>query len=249
MRPRPPTVGIACDHRMVGRHPFHMVGEKYIAAIRDGAGALPFLIPVLSPPIPPEDLIASVDGFLFTGSPSNVAPKHYGGPKPRDGVMQDERRDDTTLPLLKAAIAAGKPTLCLCRGFQELNVAFGGTLHQHVHEIAGRADHREDKNAELDEQYGPAHPVTILPGCLLADIAGAGIFQVNSLHSQGIDRLASALHADAVAPDGTVEAVSMPAAKDFLLGVQWHPEWRWAENEVSRAIFESFGDALKEKIR
>ena len=245
MRPRPPIVGIPCDHRMVGLHPFHMVGEKYITAIRDGSGALPFLIPVLSPAIPVEDLIASVDGFLFTGSPSNVAPRHYGGPSPREGVMQDERRDDTTLPLLKAAIAAGKPTLCVCRGFQELNVAFGGTLHQHVHEIDGRADHREDKKADLDTQYGEAHPITIEPGCLLADIVGAGIFQVNSLHSQGIDRLADALHADAVAPDGTIEAVSMPGAKAFLLGVQWHPEWRWAENELSRAIFEAFSDALK----
>lgn len=249
MSPRAPIVGIPCDHRMVGRHPFHVVGEKYIAAVRDGAGALPLLIPVPAPPLASDELLAGIDGFLFTGSPSNVSPKLYGGARPRDGVMQDERRDATTLPLLKAAIAAGKAVLCVCRGFQELNVAFGGTLHQHVEELPGRRDHREDKTAELDEQYAPAHPVTILPGCLLADIAGAGIFQVNSLHSQGIDRLAASLHADAVAPDGTVEAVSMPGAKGYLLGVQWHPEWRWSEDEVSRAIFASFGEALREQIR
>ena len=247
MRPRTPIVGIPCDHRMVGKHPFHMVGEKYITAVRDGAGAVPMLIPVLSPPVASDELIADVDGFLFTGSPSNVAPKHYGGAAPREGVMQDERRDDTTLPLLKAAIAAGKPVLCVCRGFQELNVAFGGTLHQHVQEVAGRSDHREDKDADLEQQYGPAHPISIAPGCLLADIVGAGIFQVNSLHSQGIDRLAPSLRADATAPDGTVEAVSMPGAKGFLLGVQWHPEWRWAENELSRAIFTAFGEALRER--
>ena len=234
---------------MVGHHSFHMVGEKYITAIRDGANALTVLIPALAPPITPEELLASIDGFLFTGSPSNVAPKHYGGAMPREGVMQDERRDDTTLPLLKAAIAAGKPVLCICRGFQELNVAFGGTLHQHVQEVSGRSDHREDKDADLEEQYGPAHPVTVSVGGLLGDIAGAGIFQVNSLHSQGIDRLADKLHADAIAPDGTIEAVSMPTAKGFLLGVQWHPEWRWAENELSREIFASFGAALKEQIR
>jgi len=231
---------------MVGKHPFHMVGEKYIAAVRDGSGAMPLLIPVLSPAIPPEELVANFDGFLFTGSVSNVAPKHYGGAAPRDGVALDERRDDTTLPLLKAAIAAGKPVLCVCRGFQELNVAFGGTLHQHVQEIPGRIDHREDTDAPLETQYAPVHPVSVQPGCLFADIVGAGIFQVNSLHAQGIDRLAPSLHADAVAPDGTIEAVSMPRAKGFMLGVQWHPEWRWAEDEVSTAIFAAFGEALRE---
>ena len=247
MRSRPPIIGIPCDHRMVGKHPFHMVGEKYITAVRDGAGAVPMLIPVLSPPVAAADLIASVDGFLFTGSPSNVAPKHYAGRAPREGVLQDERRDDTTLPLLKAAIAAGKPTLCVCRGFQELNVAFGGTLHQHVEEVPGRSDHREDKDADLEQQYAPVHSISIAPGCLLADIVGAGVFQVNSLHSQGIDRLAPSLYADATAPDGQIEAVSMPSAKGFVLGVQWHPEWRWEESELSRAIFSSFGEALREQ--
>jgi putative glutamine amidotransferase len=241
-----PIVGIACDRRMVGQHPFHMVGEKYIAAMRDGAGALPFLIPVLSPPLPPAQLLACFDGLLFTGSPSNVAPRLYGGPTPRDGVLQDEHRDATTLPLLNAAIAAGVPVLCLCRGFQELNVALGGTLHQHVHEQPGRMDHREPKAASLDEQYGPAHDVRVAEKGLLAGLVVRRTFQVNSLHSQGIDRLAAALHADAVAPDGTVEAVSMPGAKGFLLGLQWHPEWRWEENEMSRAILTAFGAALKE---
>jgi len=249
MSPRPPIVGIPCDHRMVGKHPFHMAGEKYITAVRDGAKALPLLVPVLDPAIPPQDLIDALDGFLFTGSVSNVAPRHYGGSAPRDGVVQDERRDDTALPLLKAAIERGKPVLCLCRGFQELNVAFGGTLHQHVHEIEGRSDHREDTGAPLEEQYGPVHSIKIEPGCLLGDIVGAGVFQVNSLHGQGIDRLAPALHADAIAPDGTIEAVSMPQAKAFLLGVQWHPEWRWWEDELSRAIFEAFGEALREAVR
>jgi putative glutamine amidotransferase len=245
MASRTPVVGIPCDHRMLGSHPFHMVGEKYIAAVRDGAGVLPVLIPVLDPPTPASEWLASLDGFLFTGSPSNVAPKRYGGALPREGVLQDERRDATTLPLLEAAIAAGKPTLCVCRGFQELNVALGGSLHQHVHEIAGRSDHRENTNASLDEQYGPAHDVTVQDGGLLSKIVGERTFRVNSLHSQGIDRLAVPLHADAVAPDGTIEAVSMPRAKGFVLGLQWHPEWRWAENPVSREIFSAFGSALR----
>src|SRR5271168_818518 len=161
MPPRTPIVGLACDHRMVGKHPFHLVGEKYILAVRDGAGALPLLIPVLDPPIPTSDILDSVSGLLLTGSPSNVAPKRYGGAPPREGVLQDERRDDTTLPLLMAAIEVGVPVLCLCRGFQELNVALGGTLHQHIHEVEGRADHRENTNAPLDVQYGPAHAVRV----------------------------------------------------------------------------------------
>jgi putative glutamine amidotransferase len=240
-----PAVGIPCDHRLIGKHPFHVAGEKYILAVRDGAGILPLLIPVLDPPIPTNDILDSVSGLLLTGSVSNVSPKHYGGVPPRDGVLQDERRDDTTLPLLMAAIERGVPVLCLCRGFQELNVALGGTLHQHVHEVDGRADHREDASAPLDIQYGPAHSVRVAEGGLLARIAPSKSFDVNSLHSQGIDRIAPALHADATAPDGTIEAVSMPGAKGFVLGVQWHPEWRWSEDRVSRAIFSAFGDAVR----
>src|ERR1700679_652607 len=144
---------------MVGHHPFHMVGEKYITAVRDGVGAMPLLIPVLADPIPSADLLTAFDGFLFPGSPSNVSPARYEGTSPREGVLLDENRDATSLPLLMAAIEAGAPVLCVCRGFQELNVAMGGTLFQHVHEIAGRSDHRENAKASLDEQYGPAHDV------------------------------------------------------------------------------------------
>jgi putative glutamine amidotransferase len=234
---------------MVGAHPFHMVGEKYITAVRDAAETLPLLIPVLEPPFAISDLLATVDGFLFTGSPSNVSPSHYGGQSPRAGVLLDEKRDSTTLPLLKAAIESGAPVLCLCRGFQELNVAFGGTLHQHVQEIAGRLDHRENKDADIEVQYGPAHEVRVAEGGLLSRMVRLESFRVNSLHAQGIDRLAPRLHADAIAPDGTIEAVSMPGVKSFLLGLQWHPEWRWRENEVSRAIFAAFGAALRERTR
>lgn len=249
MSPRPPIVGIPCDHRMVGHHPFHMAGEKYITAVRDAAEAVPLLIPVLEPSLATADLLESCDGFLFTGSPSNVSPQHYGGVAPREGVLLDEKRDSTTLPLLKAAIAAGAPVLCLCRGFQELNVAFGGTLHQHVQEVEGRFDHREDRDADLDVQYGPAHEVRVVEGGLLSRLVVLKHFKVNSLHAQGIDRLAPPLHADAIAPDGTIEAVSLPGAKSFLLGLQWHPEWRWRDNDVSRAIFAGFGAALRDRTQ
>ena len=246
MKGRLPVVGFPCDRRIVGgKHPFHMVGEKYIAAVRDGSNALPLLIPVLEPPLAPGDILEAVAGLLFTGSPSNVAPRLYGGPAPREGALQDEHRDSTAIPLLKAAIAMGKPVLCICRGFQELNVALGGTLYQHIQEVPGRHDHREDPNAPLDVQYGPAHEVTVEPGGLLAQIVRERTFQVNSLHSQGVDKLAPSLRAEAVAPDGQIEAVSLPSAKGFLFGVQWHPEWKWAGNPVSRAIYSAFGDALR----
>jgi putative glutamine amidotransferase len=241
-------VGVPCDRRMMGKHPYHLAGEKYVTAVREGSGALPLLIPVLDPPLPVAELLGGIDGLLFTGSPSNVSPKHYGGPAPRAGVLQDEHRDATALPLLKAAIDAGKPVLCICRGFQELNVALGGTLHQHVEEVSGRRDHRANDHDPLDVQYGPVHPVHVQEGGLLSRIAKEKTFLVNSLHSQGIDRLASALRAEAVAPDGQIEAVSMPSAKGFLFAVQWHPEWAWSENPVSREIFSAFGTALRATV-
>jgi len=245
---RLPIVGFPCDRRSLGKHPFHLVGEKYLTAVREGSQALPLLIPVLEPPLAVPALLDSIDGLLFTGSPSNVAPKHYGGPAPRECVLQDEHRDATTLPLLKGAIERGMPVLCICRGFQELNVALGGTLHQHVEEVPGRNDHRSRDGDSLDLQYGPAHPVQVQEGSLLAKITPERTFSVNSLHSQGIDRLAPGLRAEAVSPDGQIEAVSLRSAQGFLLAVQWHPEWAWSENSVSRAIYSAFGDALRRRV-
>jgi putative glutamine amidotransferase len=253
MRTRLPVVGIPCDRKRVGDHAFHMVGEKYIEAVRDGAGAVPMLIPVLTPPLDVEEILASVDGLLFTGSTSNVAPQRYGGPPARRHTLLDEARDATALPLMRAAEAAAVPMLCICRGFQELNVAFGGTLHQHLHEVGGFSDHRAgDKKESLEEQYGPVHAVRIAPGGFLAellpDIGPGGTFQVNSLHGQGIDRLAPLLRVEAEAPDGAIEAVSMDEASGFLFAVQWHPEWKFADNPVSRAIFSAFGEALRRRV-
>ena len=244
-----PIVGIPCDLRQIGAHPFHAVGEKYIVAVRDGAGALPVLIPVLVEAISAEELAETVDGILLTGSPSNVAPNLYGGAAPRAGVLQDERRDATTLPLIKQIVECGVPLLALCRGFQELNVAYGGTLHQHVEEVAGRNDHREDKTQPLDVQYAPVHDVLLTPGGRLELLAGGATIKVNSLHSQGIDRLAAGLAVEAVAPDGQIEAVRVREAKSFAIGLQWHPEWRFWESDFSMALFGDFGAATSERHR
>jgi putative glutamine amidotransferase len=243
-----PLVGIPCDHRMIGAHPFHAVGEKYIVAVRDGAGALPLLVPVLETPLDVDEVLGLVDGILLTGSPSNVAPRHYGGQAPREGVMQDERRDATTLPLIKEIVARGLPLLALCRGFQELNVAYGGTLHQHLQEVAGFNDHREDKHKSLEVQYAPAHDVQLTPGGALERIAGARTLRVNSLHGQGIDRVGEGLVVEARAPDGVVEAVRVRDAKNFALGIQWHPEWRFREDPFSTSLFAAFGHALRARM-
>lgn len=229
---------------MIGPHPFHAVGEKYVVAVRDGARAIPLLIPVLEDPIAMDEILSIVDGVFLTGSPSNVAPDLYGGQKPREGVLQDRRRDNTTLPLIRHVIASGKPFLAVCRGFQEMNVAFGGTLHQHLEEIPGRFDHREDKSAPLDIQYASAHDIALAPGGFLERLAGKPAVRVNSLHGQGVDRLGEGLVVEATAPDGTIEAIRPADARAFALGVQWHPEWRFWEDAFSASIFGAFGDAL-----
>jgi putative glutamine amidotransferase len=236
-------VGIVCDRRMADGMPVHTVNDEYITAIRDGAGALPLLIPSTDVALDPAAILAAVDGLLFTGAASNVAPRHYGAAA-RAGTELDEARDATSLPLLRAAVEAGKPVLAICRGFQELNVALGGSLHQHVHEIPGRLDHREPLDVPRDAEYAPAHAVTIAPDGLLARLSGMTQAMVNSLHHQGVDRLESMLTVEASAPDGQIEAVSMPGSRGFLLGVQWHPEWAFAQDRLSRAIFTGFGAAL-----
>jgi putative glutamine amidotransferase len=244
-RPEKPLVGIPCDLRMIGPHPFHAVGEKYIVAVRDGAGAIPVLIPVLEKPIDIEEILDTVDGILLTGSPSNVAPKLYGGPTPREGVLQDDRRDATTLPLIRHIVDRGLPLLAICRGFQEFNVAYGGTLFQHVEEQPGRIDHREDKHQPLDVQYAPIHEVHLTPGGRLEAIAGMGTIKVNSLHGQGVDRVGEGLAVEAVAPDGQVEGLRVRNAANLALAVQWHPEWRFWEDDFSKALFAAFGQAMR----
>ena len=235
---------------MMGVHPSHTVGEKYIAAVVDGSQALAMLLPALGNRQAAAEILATVDGLLFTGSYSNVEPRHYGGDASVPGTPHDAARDATTLPLLAAAIDAGVPVLAVCRGFQEMNVVFGGTLHQSVHAVAGLNDHRENKEDELDVQYAPSHSIALTGGGLLQRLAaGANEARVNSLHGQGVERLGNGLVAEATAPDGLIEAVSVRNARAFALGVQWHPEWKHASDVLSTAIFRAFGDACRDRMR
>jgi len=243
-----PLIGIPVDVRKLDEHPFHAVGEKYITAIADAAGGMPLLIPALGDRLDLGDLAQRLDGVLFTGSPSNVAVHHYGGPPDRPDSPQDPARDAITLPLIRKALQASLPIFCICRGFQELNVALGGTLHTQIHNEPGRDDHRSPKGS-FEERYGPRHPVRLTPGGAFARILGTTEIQVNSLHWQGVDRLADDLIAEGKAPDGTIEAVQVKGAPAFALGVQWHPEYRALENPVSVALFRAFGDAARARAR
>ena len=244
-----PLIGIPADRRMVGHHPFHMVGEKYARAVIDAAGAAPVLIPSLAEELRFEELLQRLDGLLFTGSPSNVEPHHYDGPPSAPGTLHDPARDATTLPLIRGAVESGVPVFGICRGFQEMNVAFGGTLHQKLHEVPGLLDHRDDETQPLEVQYGPAHDVTLEPGGLLRSLAEGDRIRVNSLHSQGIERLGPPLAVEARAPDGVIEAFRVRAAASFAVAVQWHPEWKVMTNPFSRALFAAFGTAAAERSR
>ncbi len=243
---RNPLIGIPADRRLFGKHYFHMVGEKYIAAVAEGAGAVPVLVPALGPKLDLDGLLEICDGLLFTGSPTNVEPHHYGGPASAPGTLHDPNRDATTLPLIPRAIAAGLPVLAICRGFQEMNVAYGGTLWQRLHEVPGHIDHREDESRPLEEQYGPAHEVLLDPGGVLRTIAGCDRLRVNSLHWQGIQTLGAGLAIEARAPDGVIEAFRVTDSKRFAVGLQWHPEWQFEGNPFSRALFAAFGAACRQ---
>ena len=249
MAPARPLIGIPADRRMVGHHPFHMVGEKYARAVLEAADAAPLLIPSLAEELRFEELLERLDGLLFTGSPSNVEPRHYDGPPSAPGTLHDPARDATTLPLIRHAVEAGLPVFGICRGFQEMNVAFGGTLHQKLHEVPGLLDHRDDETQPLEVQYGPAHEVTLEPGGLLRSLADGDRIRVNSLHSQGIERLGPPLAVEARAPDGVIEAFRVREAKSFAVAVQWHPEWKVMTNPFSRALFAAFGKAAAERSR
>ncbi len=244
-----PVIGVPADRRILEPHPFHVVGEKYVTAVRDGADALPFMIPALGDSVDVDAILARIDGLFLTGSTSNVEPHRYSGETSRPGTKHDPHRDETTLRLIDRALQSGVPLFAVCRGFQELNVALGGTLHQHVEERPGYHDHRENPDDPLEKQYGPAHDVHLVEGGLLHGLAGTDTVTVNSLHGQGIARLAEGVTVEAVADDGLIEAFQVDGVKTFALGVQWHPEWKVTENPFSMIMFKAFGDACRDHRR
>lgn len=251
-----PLIGISTCSQQTHEHPIFTFGEKYARAVSEGARGIPVAIPALGEGLPLSQLVERLDGILLTGSPSNIQPHHYRDAGSEPGTAHDPKRDATTLPLVRAAVAAGVPILGICRGFQEMNVALGGTLYQTLHSTGRFLEHREDKGVPLTERYRHGHTIRVLPGSLLARIwDNAETVYVNSLHQQGIRDLAPGLRLEAVAEDGLVEAFSIENASAFSLAVQWHPEWQWHHcDEVGdfpfyRALLRAFGEACATRQR
>jgi len=242
--PARPTIAIPCCTRLLGDHMTHFVSEKYLVAATEIVGAVPFLVPALAGHVPVDEIVGRFDGLFLTGSRSNVEPQHYGGPVVPD-LVHDPARDAITLPLIRAAVAADMPVIAICRGIQELNAALGGTLHQRLQEVPGRMDHRAPQGGTMPMRYAhEAHPVKLSAGGAFASWAGADELVVNSLHQQGIDRLAPGLTVEAVAPDGQIEGIRKPDAR-FVVGIQWHPEFRASDHGFAQNLFAAFGEAIR----
>ena len=231
-------VGLPACARILNNHLQHATPARYAEALTHGSRAIPVMIPPIGPAALP--LLDHLHGLMLTGSPSNVEPHHYDAPDETPD-FHDPARDATTFPLIREALRRDMPILAICRGIQELNVALGGSLHQQVHELPSRRDHR-GPGLTRAENYAPNHEIALCGH--LAELFRAPTTTVNSVHGQAIDRLAPGLEIEATAPDGIIEAVRAPAAT-FAIGVQWHPEWQFATNNDSVALFEAFGDACR----
>lgn len=250
MQMPPSLVWLPADYRLLGdkqeKLPFWVLGDKYAQAVNCHAGAQAVVFP-LAGEADIDGLLDLVDGVLLTGSPSNVHPSRFGAELAYENMWLDEQRDALTLPLVQACLRRNIPLLGICRGFQEMNVALGGTLLQEVHAQPGLLDHREAKDASFARQYGAAHEVRLVPGTDIARWAGAEIVEVNSLHGQGVDRLAEGLRPVAHAPDGLIEAFERADGTGFACGVQWHPEWKPSENHFYEALLKAFGVACQKR--
>lgn len=239
-----PLVGLPADTHEAGGFLYHSIGDKYLRAVAEVAHCVPVMLPALQQGMDLDHTLDYLHGVVMTGAPSNVHPPRYGEPPTPDHEPYDLHRDDLTFKLIERCVARGIPLLCICRGFQELNVAFGGSLETELQRVAGRLDHRAPKGQPVEVRYGPAHAVAITPGSWLENLLETREIEVNSIHRQGIRRLAPGLTVEATAPDGVVEAVTLPAAPGFVFGVQWHPEYRAWENPYSQKIFAAFGAAV-----
>jgi putative glutamine amidotransferase len=244
--PSPIVIVPACTAQ-IGNHAFHVAQMKYLDAVVRGATCLPLVLPAFGAETDFDTVLATADGLMLTGAYSNVHPSHYQQEVHNPVLPQDAARDATTLPLIRAALKRGTPIFAVCRGFQEVNVALGGSLHQAVQEVEGKFDHREDKSLPQEQQYAPVHQISLTPNGEMAQILD-GVLQlkVNSLHGQGIAELAPGLQVEARADDGLIEAYSFGLSGSFALAVQWHPEWDLMNNPASIKIFNAFGQACRD---
>ena len=240
-----PVVLISSDNRIFEQKRWHMTPVQYAEAVVVGAKAIPVLLPSIGDMMNLLPVLDRVDGLVLSGAASNVHPACYGVEPAPEYEPYDEARDATTLPLIRAALDRGIPLFAICRGYQELNVALGGSLHTEIHELDGRFDHRSPESNSADVRYGLRHLVKVVGDGCIGQILGPDDVPVNSLHRQGIAEISSRLKIEATAADGTIEAVSVIDAKSFAVGVQWHPEYWVREDVTSARLFAAFGDAIR----
>ena len=240
-----PVVGIIGNpHLINSEYLVHGAGEMNAWAVREVCDALPVIIPPDAMLAPVVDLMEACEGFVFTGGRPNVHPKEYGEALTNGHGDTDEARDALALPLIRALVERGQPYLAICRGFQELNVAMGGSLYPEIRDLPGRDNHRMPPDGTLAEKFALRHDVSLTPGGVFAKVFGADVVRTNTLHGQGIKQPGQRIVVDGYAPDGTPEAIYVQGAKGFGLGVQWHPEYRANEDLVSRPLFAAFGVAV-----
>jgi putative glutamine amidotransferase len=256
MSMRRPVVGVIGNAYMIEkRFAVQCVGERNLRAVADVAGALPLMF-AGSPEITDIGaLLDVVDGVLLTGARANVHPSRFQtAPNPKHEPY-DEARDDLALALVEECVARGVPIFGVCRGFQEMNVAFGGTLHPEIRELPGRMNHRMPRleNGEIHPDpevvFADRHDVRLVPGGVFARIMGRDTIRVNSLHGQGILEPGGRIVIEGIAEDETIEAIRIADAPGFALGVQWHAEYDPQVNGVNRALFQAFGEALAARTR
>lgn len=240
-----PVVGIIANFFLINdEYPAQATGKMNIEAIAEVAGSVPLIIPSLPGAIKIPDIMNVCDGFLFTGGRPNVHPEEYGHEPTEAHGTFDRDRDNIVLPLIRACVEAGQPVLGVCRGFQEFNVAMGGTLHPEIRDIPGRMNHRMPPDGTLEEKFEHRHTVKLQPDSPFQPIFGTDEVLVNSLHGQGIEEPGPRISIQGHAPDGTPEALVVKEAPGFAMAVQWHPEYNAANDPVSRPLFRAFGDAL-----
>lgn len=242
--PLKPLVGIISDVQNIAPHDYHTAGDKYVRSLSRGSDVVPVIIPSVLDDQSAEQWLSRLDGLLLTGAYSMVDPSHYEEARIDKPYQYDASRDRASFDIVRKAMELDVPLLGICRGLQDINVAFGGVLHQAVQEQTGLNDHREDKELPLAEQYAPVHPVRLTPGGKLAQIFNSDTIKVNSLHSQGIKTVGSGLTVEAVAEDGLVEGISIDGMS-FGIAVQWHPEWDVMNNPLQKLLFEAFGKACR----
>ena len=247
MAQKRPVVGIIGNAHLINdSYPTHAGGTMNSEAIAVVSGALPLLIPSDPRFVSVEDLLDVCDGFLLTGGRPNVHPEEYGeDATPAHGDF-DRARDALVLPLVRACVDRGQPILGVCRGFQEVNVAMGGTLYPEIRDLPGRMNHRMPPDGTLEEKFALRHPVRFAEGGVFHRLMGAPEVMTNTLHGQGIKAPGARIVVDGHAPDGTPEAIYVKDAPGFTLAVQWHPEYRAATDPVSRPLFHAFGEAVRD---